>query len=292
MLGRGLRSQLSYAQRWTRTKKRLAVVLALATGGALAVAAIAMGAASSTVTLSVAPIDLPTNTFQDARLNFHTRTHYTNAGNANPGGATRRIQLYFDDDIRFRTDAAEPKCNSADISGTMTMAEAYEACGTALVSGIPSDVQFKNGFSTVPGCVLVFNGEGAASEILLFTRYATMGAMTCTNPTTNTTGCCNALLTGDLKANTGVTGANPGDFTDPDNCSKPAARGCQIDINRIPTTAPFPLAHLNPTIDHFSFIAARCHDTGEQSALRLDLRTKFTYNDNTTETRKAAAECT
>ncbi len=40
------------------------------------------------------------------------------------------------------------------------------------------------------------------------------------------------------------------------------------------------------------FTQGRCKDTGEPTASRLDMRTRFTYNDTTGQTKNGAADCT
>jgi hypothetical protein len=275
-------------------KRRSAVVLALATAGALAVAGVAMGSGNSTVTVNFTPSNLPTASYQSGLLNVHTHTAYTNPGNANPGGATQRAQLYFDDDFRINTGAA-PKCPTASLQGNLTMAQAMAACGPSRISnGTNSTAQASaNGAFFVNGCVLIFNGQGTNAEVLLFTRVNVASPpdnnITCANPSSNTQGNTSILLKGDLKANPSSVG---GDFTDPNNCSGTARKGCQLDVNNITATAALPLTDFNAYVKKNNYIQARCHDTGEPSASRLDLKVKFTYNNNTTQTKNTAADCT
>src|SRR5690348_1505774 len=107
-----------------RSKRRVAVVLALAAAGSLAVAGIAYAAISSTVSLKFTPSNLPTTTFQNGALNVHTHTNYSDVGSQ----YTDQAQLNFDNDIKVNT-SAKPKCNKSNISGTKTMAQAMAACG-------------------------------------------------------------------------------------------------------------------------------------------------------------------
>jgi ABC-type transport system substrate-binding protein len=111
-----------------RIKRRSAVVLALAAAGALVTAGVALAAASSTVTLNFTPSNLPTTTFQSGKLGVHTHTNYTNPGNANPGGATQRAQLFFDDDFKINTGAT-PLCTPSGGD----MANAMSECGSSLI---------------------------------------------------------------------------------------------------------------------------------------------------------------
>ena len=152
-----------------------AVVLALATAGAaLAVTGIALAAASSSANFSFSPSN-PHGMVTSGRLAFGTHTNYTGAT------ATSRIQLRFDDDFQFNPNSF-PKCDPADISGNITMQEALQACGPAAGAANnawlwPATAAFSNGnaqFNVGPeiptACVLVFNGLGSTSEVLLFIR--------------------------------------------------------------------------------------------------------------------------
>lgn len=276
----------------TKLKRRSAAILAVAAAGALAVAGVALASGNSTVKLSFSPSSLPPpgTGYGSGKLFVETATSYTNPGNVNPGGATVRAQLYFDDDLKVDTNAA-PKCNKANISGNITMAAAMAACGPSLVSVSPSKAQATaNGAYTINGCVLVFNGQGSTSEILLFTRvvaFTNPSTITCGSPSSNTQGDNTVLLEGDLKANPSSVG---GDFADPDNCSAPVRKGCQLDVNNITTAAAFPLTKFSVNVQKGKFVAARCDDSPKE----LNLKTKFTYNGGTplTQTKSAKKACT
>ena len=288
-----------------RFKKRYAAVLALGAAGALAVAGVALGAGNSTATINFTPVNLANPGFTDGKLFVKTTTAYTNPGNANPGGATERAQLYFDDDIRVNTNAA-PKCDPNDISSaTTTLAAAQAACGSSLVGSGTAKAIFDPPPAGPPtnevnGCVRIYNGLGAASEILLFARIQ-VGV-----PPDNTINCSTngsqgnvtVLLEGDLKAAGAVPGTGDADYQDPDNCSAPVRLGCQLDVNNITDHAALPLSEFNVSIQKIvagtanDFSQARCKDTGEPQASRLDLRTRFTYNNATGQTKNGAADCT
>src|SRR5262245_64641828 len=102
----------------TRSIRRPVVVLFLAAAGALVAAGIALASASSTSSFSMrcdgraVAQKCPQNTYTKARLNIHTHTNYTNPGNSNPGGATKRIQVFFDNDFRF-DPSATPRCDAS-----------------------------------------------------------------------------------------------------------------------------------------------------------------------------------
>jgi hypothetical protein len=258
-----------------RIKRRLAVILALATAGALAVAGVAMATGSSTVTLNFTPSNLPTTTFQAGKVTVHTHTNYTNPGNSNPGGATQRAQLFFDDDFKLNT-AAAPKCTptGGDMANAMTQcASAKIGAGTAQATA--------NGAFTINGCVLVFNGtpSGGFPTVVLFTRVnvTNPSTMTCGNPAGNHQGNTTVILKGQLKANPNTM---PADYTG----------GKQLDINNITSVAAFPLTDFNVNVQKGNYISARCHDADH----KLNLQTKFTYNGGTpaTQTVNANKACT
>jgi hypothetical protein len=277
----GLRSHRTYARRYRPIRRRSAIVLALATAGVLAVAGIALATATSTVPgFSFTPNN-PDGVFTLGKLSFHTNTTYTSATRVS------RIQLQLDDDFQFNPSSF-PKCNPADLSGAATMQQAMQKCGppagaaknawlwppTANTSNGTALIDFPN--PATPACVLVFNGQGSASELLLFLSVKVgAGSIYCGSPTTNTDGNGSALLKGDLKQNPATVG---GDYTDPDTCTAPDPRqGCQIDINMIDSSVPF-LIDLNVSIRRSSYVRARCVDPPAGNRL-WNLRAAFTYVD-------------
>jgi hypothetical protein len=291
---RGLRPHRTYTKRFTPIRRRPAVVLALATAGALAVAGIALAAASSSMNFSFSPSN-PHGVFTSGRLSFGTGTNYTDATST-----TTRIRLQFDDDFQFNPNSF-PKCDPADISGDMTMQEALQACGPGAANNAwlwPTAANFSNGqarfnlASEIPtACVLVFNGLGSTSEVLLFIRIKvdqSSGPMDCGGPTTNTDGDTSFLVQGDLKANPAIGG----DYTDPDNCSAPdPRRGCQIDFNNV-SNGPMRLVNQNVRIFRANYVRARCVDPPAGNR-QWNVRTTFTYaNPAGTQTVNKSQTCT
>jgi len=284
--------------RTKRLKRRFAAIFALAGAGAVAVAGIAMGSGNSTIALDWTPADISTSTFTSGKIFVHPHTTYTNPGNQNPGGATERAQLYFDDSFKVNTSAV-PKCDPNQISGaTVTLAQAKNRCGSARVGQGTAQAIYDppppgGGTNTINACVRIFNGQGTASEVLVFTR-AKVGIPpnnTINCSTDGTQGNSSILLAGDLKANPSTVGA---DFADPDNCSAANGRvGCQLDFQNIQNASPFPLSDFNTNVQKANFIQAKCNDTGEAQASRLDLKAKFTYNGGSplTQTKSASANC-
>ena len=259
-------------------RRRSAVVLALAIVGAVAVTGIALAAASSTVRFSFIPSN-PHGVPTSGRLAFITETTYTD-----PSTVTNRIQLHLDDDFQFRPNSY-PKCNPADISGNITMQQALQECGPAAgaaknawlwpaTAGFPNgDAQFDVAGQSPTSCVLVFNGLGPTSEVLLFIRTQLEGhVIDCASPTTNTDGDSSFVVEGDLKANPAI-GA---DYTDPDGCSAPEPRlGCQIDLNNV-SNGPIRLVRLKVRIKRDNYVRARCVDPPAGNR-QWNLRTTFTY---------------
>jgi hypothetical protein len=261
-----------------RMKRRLAVILALAAAATLALAGIALASASSTVTLSFTPSVLPATTFKSGKLTVHTHTNYTNPGNSNPGGATKRAQLYFDDDIKVNPTAT-PLCTptGGDMANAMTQCSASKiGGGTAQASA--------NGAFTINGCVLAFNGTKNAAgnnTVVLFTRVnvTNPSTMTCADPANNHQGNTTVILKGVLTNNTTVGGAD-------------LVGGKQIDFNNITSVAAFPLTDFNVNIQKANFVQARCADAPTAGARKLNLQTKFTYNDATTQIVNSNKTCT
>jgi len=267
--------------------RRSAAVLALATAGALAVAGIALATGSSTVPgFSFTPNN-PHGVFKAGKLSVHTQTSYTNPGTNNPGNRTNRIQLNFDDDFQFNPDGL-PKCAAANIQGK-TMAQALAQCGpqagtannawlwpsTATANGT---AKITYGAFTANACVLAFNGQGVASEVLLFLRANVSPPFTinCSNPTSNTAGNVTWVLLGDLKPNPAISA----DYTDPDNCAAPGPRqGCQIDINNITSVLPTTTGptDINLSLQRGNYIRARCVDPPAGNR-KWNLRALVTYN--------------
>ncbi len=239
--------------RTKRLKRRSAAILALAGAGALAVAGIAMGAGNSTATANFTPVNLANPGFTNGKIFVHTHTNYTNPGNQNPGGATERAQLYFDDDFRVNTNATTSKCNPNSISSaTTTLAQAQAACSAALVGTGTAQAVYDppppgGATNTVNGCVRIYNGQGTTSEILVFTRVQVglPGNNTINCSTNGSQGNVTVLLPGDLKAAGNVPGSGDADYQDPDNCSPPVRLGCQLDFPNITDHAAFPLSDFN-----------------------------------------------
>ncbi len=139
------------------------------------------------------------------------------------------------------------------------------ACGSSLVGNgtvkavVPDNPNVAGDSSYfVNGCLRVFNGQGATSEVLLFVRSQISNPSNINCSTNGTQGNYSDLLGGDLAANPGSAGA---DYADPDNCSAPLRLGCQLDLNNITTVTPLPLVDFNLAIQQGSFVAGRCDDT-------------------------------
>src|SRR5436190_13507783 len=257
-----------------RIKRRSAVILALATAGALAVAGVAFATGNSTATFKFTPSNVPTPAFQAGQINVHTHTTYTGTTQ------TDQAKLNFDNDFKVNTSAT-PKCNKANIQGQIDMAAAMAACGNALIGKGTALAQA--GPNTIHACVLVFNGTGTGGHVLLFTRANSAPPFTisCTNPGSNHNGNTTVLLDGALSANPTSLGA---DFTG----------GKQLLFKNITQNSPFPLTDFNVTIGKptvpaaGNYISARCHDSNHQ----WNLKTTFTYvSPAATQVKNATQTC-
>jgi len=242
-----------------RIKRRSAVILALATAGALAVAGVAFATGNSTATFKFTPSNVPTTAFQAGQINVHTHTTYTGTTQ------TDQAKLNFDNDFKVNTSAT-PKCNKANIQGQIDMAAAMAACKNALIGLGTATAQA--GPNTIHACVLAFNGSGTGGHVLLFTRANSAPPFTisCANPGSNHNGNTTVLLDGVYSANPTSLGA---DFTG----------GKQLLFSNITQNSPFPLTDFNVTVgvpkvaNAGNYVSARCHDSNHQ----WNLKTTFTY---------------
>jgi hypothetical protein len=267
-----------------RTGRRSAVILAVV-AGAIAVTGIAVAApngdSSSLQGSKFSPSTLPFNTFRAGSLFVHTHAHYANPGNNNPGGATDRAQLYFDDDGKLNTTGV-PRCDPAQIQGaSVTLQQAMARCGTAKVGAGKAQAITNGGVYTIPGCVLVFNGKPTASgqpTSLVFTRVHAFDP-----PPNNTINCSVNANQGDLAILLkGIIKPNPTSLT------ADYVGGKMVDYDHITAAASFPLTDFQVTVKKNSYISARCHDADH----RLNIRGKFTYNDGQSDTVATSQACT
>ena len=225
-------------------ERRSAAVLALAIAGALAATGVALAAGSSTASFTFSPTVVTKIAYKPGKIAFHTHTNYTNPGNSNPGGATKRLQLNLDNDFNFSPGAA-PTCTTSLSGKDMAQAMAPAACGNAMIgSGFASAIDTAlAGSPTIHGCVLVFNRPANRALLFLRMKATNPSSITCTNPSSNHQGTTTVLLPGVL-----VTSPLGGDY------------GKQLDVNNIirdashPNASPFPLADLNVSIQRGSYV--------------------------------------
>jgi hypothetical protein len=230
----------------------------------------------------------PHGVFKPGKLSVHTKTSYdVTPANENPGGATQRLQLNVDDDLQFNPDAI-PKCATTPSSfQSWDMAEALAHCGPTISNPnawLWQDTATSNGTATlhagnagvIHACVLAFNVQDSASEIVLMLRADVHfpSTINCSNPKTNHQGNASYVVKGDLKPNPAIGT----DYADPDKCAAPGARlGCQIDFNNITSTLPVPLEELNFSLKRGNYLRARCVDPPAGNR-KWNLRALFTYN--------------
>ncbi|MGH2925036.1 MAG: sulfatase/phosphatase domain-containing protein, partial [Solirubrobacterales bacterium] len=230
---------------------------------------------SSTLSLDFSPSDLSTTAFKSGRAILHAQTSYVNPGNGNPGGATSRARLYFDDDFKFNPSAI-PICDPASLQPDQTMADAMSRCGPARIGDGTAQVSVDG--ASANGCALSFNGRsGGDPTVVLFMRFkvANPSTIRCTSPASNRRGDTSVVLAAPLKSNNSYGGAD-------------LVGGKLLDINNITTASAYPLSDLDISIQNGSYVQARCHD-GDH---RLDLEIRVTDNQNTTQAVQARKACT
>jgi hypothetical protein len=243
-----------------RIRKRLAIVLALAATGALAVAGIALAAAAnSTVSFKFTkvPAGALGKTFKSGKLNVHTHMNYLV-----PKTDTTRAQLYFDNDIKFNTSAA-PKCNpgTAAYMNAKTLKDAMAACGSATLVGTGTAQVNISAPGDTTACVLAFNANLSGKPgLALFASAIPFKSYSCANPASNTQGKTATRLQAPFGANPTALGP---DFT--------GGRWLDFDGSGIPSATP--LSDFNVTIQKGTYVQAKCGDANKL----LNMRTVFTY---------------
>jgi hypothetical protein len=253
-----------------RNRRRFAVIFAIAAAGALAVAGIAIAAnATSTFSFKFSPSTAPKTTFKAGSLFTDLETHYANPGNAIPGGAVERTQIYLDKNFKVNPNAAA-KCSPSKLSN-QTMKGAMAACSKALV-GTGTAQATANGAFNINGCVLLFNGplKNNHPTLNVFTRVqaSNPSSISCTNPASNTQGNATILLTGELKPAT-------------------SPYGKVLDVNHITNAATFPLTIFKTTIKKGNYISARCAATDKT----WRMKTTWTYNNGAKSTVSKTQKC-
>jgi hypothetical protein len=231
-------------------RRRHLVVLAVAATAALAVggAASALTNNSSSTNFSFSPSTVPKKTFKSGKLLVHTHTDFAKPGDKAKGGFVKRVQLYLDNDFKFNTGAA-PICNK-NLANT-NEAQAMALCGKALVgTGKAQATSTSN--ANIPGCVLAFNGpkKNGNPTLILHSRFIMVN---CSNPSSNSGGTVDAILSGALKP------ANKSGF------------GKVLDVTNI-DTQPLPLKDFTATVKKGKYVQARC------SKSPWKVQAKFTYS--------------
>lgn len=233
-----------------RIRRRYAAIFAIAAIGALAAAgaALAITNNSSSANFSFSPSKVPKNSFKSGELLVHTHTDFAKPGDKAHGGFVKRVQLYLDSDFKFNTGSV-PICNKS-LANT-NEAQAISKCGNALVGKGKATATSTSG-ANIPGCVLAFNGpkSGGNPTLILHSRFV---MASCANPSSNTGGTVDAILTGVIKP------ANKSGF------------GKVLDVANI-DTQPLPLKDFTVTVKKGSYVQAKC------SSSPWKVQTKFTYS--------------
>jgi hypothetical protein len=264
-----------------RFRPRIGSVLALAAIGALAVPGSALGAGSSTVSFSFRCSGqqflntCPQGAATKGLLSVHTHTNYTNPGNGNPGGATKRIQLFFDNDFFF-DPSVTPRCDP-NLLFNRDMAAAMMNCGSSLIG--TGTAQAISGGGTINACMLLFNGPNDANgdptiDLYFRSQASIPSSISCANPASNHAGNATTVLIGTLRT------VPLGDYRR------------ELDIPNISANSPFPVTDLNFGIQKNTltsgYVKARCFDANHI----WNITGFFTYNNNTTQTVKSTRTCT
>ena len=98
-----------------RIRRRHAAIFVVAALGALAAAGAALAITNnvSTVTFAVTPnTGLSKTAYKNAQINVHTHTTFAKPGDKAHGGFVHRVQLYFDNDLKFNAGSV-PVCNKS-----------------------------------------------------------------------------------------------------------------------------------------------------------------------------------
>src|SRR3954454_14629743 len=152
-----------------RNMRRYDALVVVAAIAGLVVACIALAATTSTFSFKASPSTAPKSTYQAGSLFTDLETHYTNPGNAIPGGAVDRTQIYLDKNFKVSPGAAST-CAANQLSN-QTMKGAMAHCKNALV-GAGKPPATANGAFNISGCVLLLNGkpQSAKPTLQVFTR--------------------------------------------------------------------------------------------------------------------------
>jgi hypothetical protein len=253
-----------------RIRRRYAVPLVCAAVAGLAVAGIALAATTSTFSFKASPSTAPKTSYVAGSLYTDLETHYTNPGNAIPGGAVDRTQIYLDKNFKVDPSAAS-KCSASKLSN-QTMKGAMANCKSALVGSGKAQAT-ANGAFNINGCVLLFNGQpqGGNPTLQVFTRVQVTNPshITCGSPQSNTQGNITILLTGVLRPATGLYGK-------------------VLDVDKITQAAAFPLTIYKTTVKHGNYASARCAAADHLWHMKI----VWTYNNGKTSSVSHTQKCT
>ena len=253
-----------------RIRRRYAVLIAVAAVAGVAMVGVALAATTSHFTFHANPSTAPKNSYKAGSLFTDLETHYTTPGNAIPGGAVDRTQIYLDKYFKVTPSAAKT-CAPNQLSN-QTMKGAMKNCSKALV-GTGKATATANGAFIVNGCVLLFNGkpQGGKPTLQVFTRVqaSNPSKITCTNPSSNTQGNATILLTGVLKPASGLYGK-------------------VLDVDHITQAATFPLTIFKTTLKKGNYISARCAATNKT----WNMKTTWTYNNGKSFSQAKTQKCT
>ncbi len=254
-----------------RISRRYAAILIFAVLGAAGAVGVALASTNvSTADFAFSPSKVPKNTFKSGKIHVHVTTDAAVPGQF-PDFVTSKVQLSFDDDIKFNTGSVArcgPSPDGPWPTGTPP-ADALADCASKLIGKGTANVRTP-GLTNLDGCVLAFNGKrsGVHPTILLHTAiYSPAAAHNCSD-TGNTTGLATSItLIGEL------VNAAGGDF------------GKKLNVDVPPTGNQ--ITDFETTIRKGKYIQARCHDVNR----KWNMKAKFTYSDGDHDTVNPKQAC-
>src|SRR4051794_11843123 len=254
-----------------RNMRRYAALVVVAAIAGLVVAGIALATTTSTFSFKASPSTAPKRTYQAGSLYTDLETHYTNPGNAIPGGAVNRTQIYLDKNFKVDPTAAA-KCPANKLAN-QTMKGAMAACSNALVgTGAAKATAPQNAF-VINACVLLFNGplKNNHPTLNVFTRAQASNPsnISCADPKNNTQGNTTVLLTGVYKAASGLYGK-------------------VLDVQHITQASQLPLTSYKTTVKKGKYASARCAAADHLWHMKV----VWTYNNGKSSTVSRTQRCT
>ena len=259
-------------------KKRSAAVLALAIAGALAATGVALAAGSSTASFTFSPTVVTKIAYKPGKIAFHTHTNYTQPGQFEPWRRHEEAAAQSRQRLQFRPGAA-PNCIASLSGKDMAQAMAPAACGNAMIgSGTASALHTAlPATPAIHGCVLAFDRPDNRALLFLRIKATNPSSIDLHESVLQPPGHHDRAAAGRPRDRAHSAGTTASSSTSTTSSRDPSH----------PNASPFPLADLDVSIQRGSYVNARCFDADRT----WNMQTKFTYNDNTTQTRNSTTTC-